>query len=106
MRNLLTCFGNKAFFLWPGAGKGCGKHFCGYPSRSHDCNPCESWFSQWQDDAAKLMKKKKNKSMFNWKCALEEAQKKMKMGRWQKLIDNQPKVMKTIIANKGGRTKC
>ena len=80
MRNLLTCFGSTAFFC----GKGCEKHFYGYPPRSHDCNPCESWFSQWQDDAAKLMKKKKNKSIFNWKCALEEAQKKNEDGTMAK----------------------
>ena len=91
--------------LWPGGGKSCGKHPCGYPPRSHDCNPCESWFSQWQEDAAKLMKPKKKKTMFKWKLALEEAQKKMKKSRWQRLIDTQPKVMKTILQNGGGRTK-
>ena len=48
---------------------------------------------------------KKKKSMLNWKNSLEEAPSKMKMATWQKLIDNQPKVMKTIIANQGGRTK-
>ena len=37
---------------------------------------------------------------------LEEcSQKAMKKSRWQVFIDNQPKVMKTIIANEGGRTK-
>ena len=92
-------------YLWPGAGKGCGSRLCGYPPRSHDCNPCELWFSQWQEDAAKLMKKKKKKSMLNWKKALEESRKKMIAARWQTLIENQPKVMKTIIANNGGPTK-
>ena len=29
----------------------------------------------------------------------------MSKGRWQKFIDNQPKVMKAIIDNEGGRTK-
>ena len=43
--------------------------------------------------------------MFNWKQTLEEAQRKMKKKRWQKLIDTQPKVMKTIVQNGGGRTK-
>ena len=43
--------------------------------------------------------------MLNWKNALEESRAKMKMATWQKLIDNQPKVMETIIANQGGRTK-
>ena len=94
-----------AILLWPGGGKSCGKHPCGYPPRSHDCNPCESWFSQWQEDAAKLMKKKKKKTMMKWKTALESAQKNMKKARWQKLIDTQPKIMKTIIAKNGGRTK-
>ena len=39
---LADLFWEQGVFLWPGAGKGCGKHFCGYPPRSHDCNPCES----------------------------------------------------------------
>jgi len=103
--NLAKIFWEHGIFLWPGAGKACGKHPCGYPPRSHDCNPCEPWFSQWQEDAANRMKKKLIKSMWVWKQSLEDALLKMKQGRCQKLIDTQPKVMKTIIANEGGRTK-
>ena len=51
------------------------------------------------------MKSKMKKTMLNWKNSLEESLKKMKKPRWQKLIDTQPKVMKKIIQNQGGRTK-
>ena len=51
------------------------------------------------------MKPKKKKTMKKWKTALEDAQKNMKKSRWKKLIDTQPKVMKTIIQNGGGQTK-
>ena len=56
---LADLFWEQGIFLWPRAGK---------------------------DDAAKLMKKKKNKSMFNWKCALEEAQKKCRWGDGKSLL--------------------
>ena len=102
-KKLTETFWKHGILLWPGAGKGCGKQPIGYPPRSHDCNPCELWFSQWQEDAAKLMKKKK--SMLIWKTALEEALKKMKKTRWQIFIDTQPKVMKTIVESEGGRKK-
>ena len=39
--------------------------------------------------------------MLNWKDALETSQTAMKKSRWQIFINNQPKVMKTIIANEG-----
>ena len=94
----------EGIFLWPGGGKSCGNHPCGYPPRSHDCDPCELWFSIWQDDASELMKKSK-KTMLNWKRALESSQNAMQKARWQVFINNQPKVMQTIIANDGGRTK-
>ena len=104
-KGLAKIFLKEGIFLWPGGGKSCGHHECGYPPRSHDCNPCESWFSAWQEAAAKLMKKQKKKTMFLWKQNLELALSKMKKSTWQTLIDNQPKVMNTIIANDGGRTK-
>ena len=91
--------------LWPGGGKSCGQHPCGYPPKSHDCNPCELWFSQWQDNASKQMMKNNKQSMFSWKKALEDALKKMTKPRWQNLINKQPKIMKTIVNNNGGRTK-
>ena len=71
---------------------------------THDCDPCELHFSIWQDDATKIMKKRKQ-TMLNWKDAWETSQTAMKKSRWQIFINNQPKVMKTIIANEGGRTK-
>ena len=104
-KKLAKMFWDHGILLWPGGGKSCGKHLCGYPPRSHDCNPCEIWFSQWQDDAAKMIKTKKKKTMLCWKQSLEAALKMLKKSRRQKMIDTQPKVMQAIIANQGGRTK-
>ena len=53
---------------------------------------------------SELMKKSK-KTMLNWKRALESSQNAMQKARWQFFINTQPKVMPTIIANDGGRTK-
>jgi len=50
------------------------------------------------------MKKKKD-TMLNWKNTLESSREAMNKSRWQTFIDNQPKVMKAIIDNEGGRTK-
>ena len=104
-KKLAEVFWEHGILLWPGGGRSCGRHPIGYPPRSHDCNPCELWFSGWQNAATKLMKKKKKQSMLNWKRALEESLKKMKKASWQKLINTQPKVMNQIIQNKGGPTK-
>ena len=104
-KKLAEIFWEHGIYLWPGAGKGCGRHRIGYPPRSHDCNPCQNWFSRWQEDAAKLMKTKMKQNMFAWYDCLGKAQQRMHKSVWQKLIDTQPKVMKKIIANKGGRTK-
>ena len=73
-------------------------------TNKNDCDPCELWFSIWQDDAQTLMKKKTD-TMLNWKNTLESSREAISKGRWQKFIDNQPKVMKAIIDNEGGRTK-
>ena len=104
-KKLAKKFLEHGIFLWPGGGKGAGNHPFGYPPRSHDCNPCENWFSQWQTAAALLMKSKDTKSMLNWFRCLKKARKDMKKTVWQKLIDTQPKVMKAIIEKNGGRTK-
>ena len=51
------------------------------------------------------MKNKKKKTMYLWKCCLEQARVEMKKSKWQKFINTQINVMKAIVKNKGGRTK-
>lgn len=99
--------------LWPGGGKGSGKHPIGYPPRSHDCNPCEQWFSQWQEMASAMMdlhhKNAKGKndaaSMKKWRLSLQACCKDFPLQKLRDLINTQRKAMKAIIANEGGRTK-
>ena len=84
----------------------------GYPPRSHDCQPEETEFAEdfelAQEDLERREKNAKHKRTMHirmWKNALEHVWNTRPIEHTQKLIDRMPKVMKAIIAAKGGKTK-
>ena len=82
----------------------------GYPPRSHDCQPEETEFAEdfelAQEDLERREKNAKHKrTMHMWKNAFEHVWNTRPIEHTQKLIDRMPKVMKAIIAAKGGKTK-
>ena len=77
-------------------------HELGFPPKSHDANPIETHFIQWQSSAAKIVDQR---NMDAWKMALEKACDEFPVGKIRSLIDIQPKIMRIIIENEGERTK-
>ena len=104
-KSLINLMGKHGITVYGAAGKKCGDVLHGYPPRSHDCNPCESWFTLWNQKATDLMKNKKRKTMKRWKMALENSCDEFPKSNLRKLINTQRKVMKEIKKKQGGRTK-
>lgn len=104
-KSLVKLMNKHGIAVYGASGKKCGNELNGYPPRSHDCNPCESWFTQWNQKAGDMLKGKKRKTMKMWKLALERSCNEFPKANLRKLIDTQRKVMKEIKKKNGGRTK-
>ena len=109
-KGLYKLFQDAGIELYVGSGKRTGVHENGYPPRSHDCNPCETYFAniftkaqerlEWREDHGN-----KTRTMLMWKYSLDKTIGDYEIAEVRKLIDRQQKIMDAIIAVQGGRTK-
>ena len=77
--------------------------------RSHDCMPEETEYAETHQEAqADLERREENRNqkltMMMWNNALDHTWRTRPIQATRKIIDRQPKVMRTIIEAEGGRT--
>ena len=109
-KKLAETFREAGIELYVGAGKRTGEHKSGYPPRSHDCNPCETYFANiFRMAQARLEGREahacRTRTMRMWKFSLDRTINDHDIKETRKLIDRMPKVMEAIKEVQGGKTK-